>query len=94
MMVWLGDVEKHYENVDKAFDVLSLVEIDDIPLRNGIRRIILQEMKLACKSIIDCVGAENSSCCERASLFIENFELGYDICTIIEARCFIYKLLN
>ena len=93
-MTWRGDVKKHFENVDKAFDVLNLVELDNIPLRNGIRGIILEEMKQACKSLINWLNTDNNEYCKKASLFLENFELGYDICVIIEARCFIYNILD
>ena len=35
-MVWRGDIQKHYENVDKTFIVMNLIDNDDIVARDAL----------------------------------------------------------
>lgn len=93
-MVWRGDIEKHYENVDKAYDVLKLIDNDELSLKDGIRDVIVNEMRLACKCVIDWIGDESNEISQKSAQFLENLELGYDILVIIDVRTFIYKLLD
>ena len=93
-MVWRGDIEKHYNNVTKAFEVLDLMNLDDIKGRNSVRSVILNELIKSCECIIDWIDDANNVNSEIASLFIQSFSLGYDIKVIIEARTFIYVLLD
>ena len=93
-MVWRGDIVEHYNNATNAYKLLEIVDLDDISLRDGIREIIVKEMRLACKCVIDWLDDENNQNSINASSFIDKFELGYDICVVIEARTFIYNLLG
>lgn len=93
-MVWRGDIQKHYENVDKAFDVMELIDNDDLMTKNVLRDVIMSELKLSCQCIIDWLDDENNKNSETASEFIENLDSEYDICTVIDARTFIYDLLG
>ena len=93
-MVWRGDIEKHYENADKAFIVLGLVDEDNTGVRNGIRDVIMNELRLSCECIIDWLDDANNENSETALSFIENLNQKYDVCVIIDVRNFIYKLLG
>ena len=93
-MVWRGDIKKHYDNVDKTFIVMNLIDNDDIMTRNALRSVILSELKLSCQSIIDWLDDENNENSETASEFIENLDSEYDICVVIDARTFIFDLLG
>ena len=44
-MVWRGEIENRYENVSKAFTILRLIEDDEFEVKNGIRVLIIQELK-------------------------------------------------
>ena len=89
-MVWRGDIEKHYENVTKTYQVMNLLDQDDLEMRNGLRALIVEELIKSCKCIIDWIGDENNRYSQIASDYIVSLELGYDICDIIEIRTFIY----
>ena len=93
-MVWRGDIEKHNENVDKAFAVLELIDYEELGARKGVRDVILRELELTCKCIIEWIDDDKNKYSQRASLYLESFDQGYDICVIIEARTFIYQLLD
>lgn len=93
-MVWRGDIEKHYENVSKTYQVMNLLDQDDLAMRNGLRALILEELKKSCECIIEWIGDENNRYSRIASDSIVSLELGYDICDIIEIRTFIYNLLD
>ena len=93
-MVWRGTIQEHYDNVSKAFDVLKLVDNDQLEVKYGVRTVILEELIKSCQSIIDWLDDENNANSEIARLFIESLELGYDICVIIEVRTFIYQILD
>ena len=54
----------------------------------------MSELKLSCECIIDWLDDENNKNSETASEFIENLDSEYDICTVIDARTFIYDLLG
>ncbi len=92
-MVWRGEIENHYENVSKAFTVLGLIENDEFEVKNGIRAVILEELKKSCECIIEWIDDENNRYSRIASDSIVSLELGYDIEDIIEIRTFIYQLL-
>lgn len=93
-MAWRGDVEQHFKNVDNRFIVMNLIDKNDSETRNALRAVIVKELKLSCRCIIDWLDDENNENCEVASDFIENLDQGYDILVIIDARNFIYKLLG
>ncbi|MBR0369726.1 MAG: hypothetical protein IJH63_03240 [Methanobrevibacter sp.] len=93
-MVWRGDIQKHYNNVDKAYLVMGLIDDDDIQTKDGIRSAIVNETRLACECIIDWLDDEENEYSEKSSFFLKNLESGYDVCIIIDARNFIYKLLR
>ena len=93
-MVWRGDIKKHYDNVDKTFIVMNLIDKDDMMTRNALRDVILSELKLSCQCIIDWLDDENNENSETASEFIENLDSEYDICVVIDARTFIFDLLG
>jgi len=93
-MVWRGDIEKHYENVSKTYQVMNLLDQDDLAMRNGLRTLILEELKKSCECIIEWIDDENNRYSQIASDSIVSLELGYDICDIIEIRTFIYNLLD
>lgn len=93
-MVWRGDIQNHYDNVSKTFDVLDLIDTENTTLRTGLRTLILEELIASCNCIIKWIGDESNVNSEIARLFIESLQLGYDICVIIEARTFIYDLLD
>lgn len=92
-MVWRRDIEKHYENVSKAFTVLGLIDYNEFEVKNSIRAVIMKEMRLTCECIIDWLDDDKNKYSQTASLYLETFELGYNINVIIEARTFIYQLL-
>ena len=92
-MVWRGDIQKHYDNVDKAYDVMNLIDEDELDVRNGIRDVIVNELVLCCECIIDWLGDETNVNSKKSQQFKDNLELGYDILLILEARTFIYLLL-
>ena len=93
-MVWRGDIEKHYENVTKTYEVMNLLDQDDLAMRNGLRTVIVEELIKSCKCIIEWIGDENNRYSKIASDSILNLQLGYDICNILEIRTFIYQLLD
>lgn len=93
-MVWRGDIEKHYENVSKTYQVMNLLDQDDLEMRNGLRTLILEELKKSCECIIEWIDDENNRYSQIASDSIVSLELGYDICDIVEIRTFIYQLLD
>lgn len=93
-MVWREDIEEHYNNVDKAYDVLRLLDDNEIEVRNGIQTIILEELIKSCECIIEWLDDDSNVNSEISRLFIDSLKLGYDICIIIEARTFIYQLLG
>ena len=93
-MVWRGDIEQHYKNVDRAYMVMNLIDDNDIHTRNGIRTAIINEMKLAFEDIIDWLDDEDNENSKKASVFLKNLESDYDVCMIIDGRNFIYQLLR
>lgn len=93
-MVWRGDIEKHYNNVTKTYQVMNLLDQDDLAMRNGLRTLIIEELIKTCECIIEWIGDENNRYSRIASDSIVSLELGYDICDIVEIRTFIYKLLD
>ena len=93
-MVWRGDIQNHYDNVSKAFDVLELIDNEKLEVKYGVRTVILEELIKSCECIIDWIDDKSNVNSEIARLFIESLELGYDICVIIEVRTFIYQLLD
>ena len=48
-MVWRGDIEKHYENVTKTYEVMNLLDQDDLAMRNGLRTVIVEIFKNSIK---------------------------------------------
>ena len=40
-MVWRGDIEKHYENVTKTYQVMNLLDQNDLAMRDGLRTLII-----------------------------------------------------
>ena len=92
-MSWNVEVKKHYENVSKTYDVLGIIDNDEIGLKNGLREVIVDEMKLSCECVIDGIGDQENKNYKKASEFLENLKRGYDIGVIIDARNFIYKLI-
>lgn len=52
-MSWNVEVKKHYENVSKTYDILNIINNDEISLKNGLRDVIVDEMKLSCECIIN-----------------------------------------
>lgn len=93
-MVWRGDIKKHYDNVDKTYIVMNLIDNDDSVVKNALRGVILEELKLCCQCIIDWLDEENNENSEIASEFIAKLDSEYDICVVIDARTFIYDLLG
>ena len=93
-MVWRGDIQKHYDNVSKTYQVMNLIDPNDLDMKNGLRTLILDELIESCKCIIDWIGDENNRYSKIASDSIVSLELGYDICDIVEIRTFIYDLLD
>lgn len=92
-MTWNVEVKKHYENVSKTYDVLNIINNDEIRLKNGLRDVIVDEMKLSCECVIDGIGDSENKNYKTASAFLETLKRGYDIGVIIDVRNFIYKLI-
>ena len=92
-MTWNVEVKKHYENVSKTYDVLNIINNDEIRLKNGLREVIVDEMKLSCECVIDGIDDSENKNYKTASAFLETLKQGYDIGVIIDARNFIYKLI-
>lgn len=92
-MSWNVEVKKHYENVSKTYDVLDIIDNDEISLKNGLREVIVDEMKLSCECVIDGIGDSKNKNYKTASALLETLKQGYDIGVIIDARNFIYKLI-
>lgn len=93
-MVWRGDIQTHYDNVSKTFDVLKLIDNNDLQLKNSLRTLILKELINSCNCIIEWIDDNSNVNSEIARLFIESLQLGYDITVVIEVRTFIYELLD
>ncbi|MBQ3407953.1 MAG: hypothetical protein IJH12_01960 [Clostridia bacterium] len=93
-MVWRGDIEKHYENVDKTYAVLDLIDNDQITAKNELREVIRRELQLSCECIIDWLDDSNNENSRKSKRYLESLELGYDICVVLEVRTFIYQLLD
>ncbi len=92
-MTWNVEAKKHYENVSKTYDVLNIINNDEISLKNGLREVIVDEMKLSCECVIDGIGDRENKNYKIASAFLETLKRGYDIGVIIDVRNFIYKLI-
>ena len=92
-MGWNVEVKKHYENVSKTYDVLDIISNDEISLKNSLREVIVDEMKLSCECIIDRIGDGENKNYKKASAFLETLKSGYDVRVIIDVRNFIYKLI-
>ena len=92
-MAWNVEVKKHYENVSKTYDVLNIINNDEISLKNGLRDVIVDEMRLSCECIIDGITDVENKNYKTASAFLETLKSGYDIRVIIDVRNFIYKLI-
>ena len=92
-MSWNVEVKKHYENVSKTYDVLGIIDNDEISLKNGLREVIVDEMKLSCECVIEGIDDRENKNYKKASAFLENLKHGYDIGVIIDVRNFIYNLI-
>ena len=92
-MSWNADVKKHYENVSKTYDVLGLISNDEISLKDALRDVIVDEMKLSCECILNEFKDADNKNHQNASLFLDALKYGYDVCVIVEARNFIYNLI-
>ena len=92
-MSWNVEVKKHYENVSKTYDVLDIISNDEISLKNSLREVIVDEMKLSCECIIDGINDSENRNYKKASVFLETLKSGYDVRVIIDVRNFIYKLI-
>ena len=92
-MSWNVEVKKHYENVSKTYDILNIINNDEISLKNGLRDVIVDEMKLSCECIRNGISDIENINYKTASEFLETLKQGYDIGVIIDARNFIYKLI-
>ena len=92
-MSWNVEVKKHYENVSKTYDVLDIISNDEISLKNSLRELIVDEMKLSCECIIDGISDSANRNYKKASAFLETLKSGYDVRVIIDVRNFIYKLI-
>ena len=92
-MSWNVEVKKHYENVSKTYDVLDIISNDEISLKNSLREVIVDEMKLSCECIIDGISDNENKNYKKASAFLETLKSGYDVRVIIDVRNFIYKLI-
>ena len=92
-MGWNVEVKKHYENVSKTYDVLDIISNDEISLKNSLREVIVDEMKLSCECIIDGINDSENRNYKKASVFLETLNSGYDVRVIIDVRNFIYKLI-
>ena len=92
-MSWNVEVKKHYENVSKTYDVLDIIDNDEISLKNGLRDVIVDEMKLSCECVINGIADHENKNYKAASTFLETLKQGYDIGVIIDVRNFIYKLI-
>lgn len=92
-MNWDVEVKKHYENVSKTYDVLDIISNDEISLKNSLREVIVDEMKLSCECIIDGICDSENKNYKKASAFLETLKSGYDVGVIIDVRNFIYKLI-
>ena len=93
LMSWNQQVKKHYENVSKTYDVLNIINNDEISLKNGLREVIVDEMKLSCECVIAGIADVENNNYKTASAFLETLKSGYDIRVIIDVRNFIYKLI-
>ena len=83
-MAWNVEVKKHYENVSKTYDVLNIINNDEISLKNGLRDVIVDEMRLSCECIIDGITDVENKNYKTASAFLESLKQGYDICVIMD----------
>ena len=92
-MSWSIEAKEHYENVSKTYDVLNIINNDQISLKNGLREVIVDEMKLSCECVLDGIADHENKNYKAASSFLETLKHGYDIGVIIDVRNFIYKLI-
>ena len=92
-MSWSEQVKKHYENVSKTYDVLSIISNDELTLKDALREVIVDEMKLSCECIINGISDIENKNYKTASAFLETLKKGYDVGVIVEARNFIYNLI-
>ena len=92
-MSWNVEVKKHYENVSKTYDVLDIIDNDEISLKNSLREIIVDEMKLSCQCIINGIKDSEDNNYKKAAAFLESLKSGYDVTVVIDVRNFIYKLI-
>ena len=92
-MSWNVEVKKHYENVSKTYDVLSIIDNDELSLKNALRRVIVDEMKLSCQCIINGISDSEDNNYKKAAAFLETLKSGYDVTVVIDMRNFIYNLL-
>ena len=92
-MSWNFEIKKHYENVSKTYDILDIISNDEISLKNSLREVIVDEMKLSCECIIDGINDSENRNYKKASAFLETLKSGYDVRVIIDVRNFIYKLI-
>ena len=53
-MSWNVEAKEHYENVSKTYDVLSIISNDELTLKDALREVIVEEMKLSCQCIVNC----------------------------------------
>lgn len=92
-MLW-RDVEEHYDNVSKAYDVLGLIDNDHLTAKDELREVICRELQLSCRAVIEWLDDSENETSKNALSYLETLQSGYDICVVIETRNFIYKLLD
>jgi len=92
-MSWNVEAKEHYENVSKTYDVLSIISNDELTLKDALREVIVDEMKLSCECIINGISDIENKNYKTASAFLETLKKGYDVGVIVEARNFIYNLI-
>lgn len=92
-MSWNFEIKKHYENVSKTYDILDIISNDEISLKNSLREVIVDEMKLSCECIINGISGGENKNYKKSSAFLEALKSWYDVRVIINVRHFIYKLI-
>lgn len=70
-MSWNVEVKKHYENVSKTYGVLDIISNDEISLKNSLREVIVDEMKLSCECIIDGIGTAKTKTTRKHQHFLK-----------------------